>query len=219
MKMNKLYIVGAAFVTVLLSGCGKRMEWNEDRTTSVIGANIDRISLNYADALYQRSYVDGFGAIGPCRPDLGNNTACSMRKAALQMSREIWTYTFQSYIALDGVSGVLYNVGYLCSVPHKIVRGLFCMDGLFCYAGALFKLALGSVCAVIGIFASPVINTICHPFATLANLTVGLVCIFQSEFGLTYTKYIFHTNIIASLIDLIWGAIIYPLLQTVLFWL
>ena len=97
------------------------------------------------------------------------------------------------------------------------------MDGVVCYVGALFKLALGAVCAAVGVVTQTVVGIIFHPFETIANLTVGLVSIdidgSDESHGLTYTKYIFYTNIIATLWDLIWGAIIYPLLQTFLFWL
>lgn len=228
--MKKLLMTFMALTSLLFAGCGKRMEWEEDYHSTIAVPGVDLLSIteageyvnpNYADALYYQSYRKGFG-MGAGSSDLGMTTACSKRKAALNMSREVWTYSFKGYVAMDGVSSLIYNVGYLCSVPHKIVRGLFCMDGVFCYIGALFKLALSSVCAALGIVTQTVVGTICHPLETLSNLTVGILCIDidgESAVGLTYTKYIFHTNIIASLIDLVWGAIIYPLLQTFLFWL
>lgn len=232
--MKKMIGVGLCVCIVfgsLFSGCGKRRDWNENShpTITILGADFELLGVsssgidpNYADALYYDSYHKGFNSETHAHPDLGGETACSKRKAALDLSREIWTYSFKSYVALDGVSGLIYNVGYLCSVPHKIVRGLFCMDGVICYIGALVKLGIGSVCAAVGIVAAPIVGTLFHPLETLSNLTIGLLCIdIDGEYslGLTYTKYVFNTNIIASLIDLVWGAIIYPLLQTILFWL
>lgn len=230
MKASSLALMTLA--TTLVVGCGKRMEWDENShgTIAVPGVSLlsiteagEYVNPNYADALYYESYRKGFGTMGTYHADLGSDTACSKRKAALDMSREVWSYSFKGYVSMDGVSSLIYNTGYICSVPHKIIRGLFCMDGLICYMGALFKLALGTVCATIGIVTQTVVGAICHPFETLANLTVGVIGfdIFEDNscMGLTYAKYIFHTNIIASLWDLIWGAIVYPLLQTFLFWL
>lgn len=232
-QMNGKTIVACAFgAALLVTGCGKRMNWDDDDHSLIpivsahIGSiwgtseNSDYINPNYADALYYESYRKSFGNDWKM---LGENTACSKRKAALEMSREIWTYSIKSYVSLDGVSGFIYNVGYICSVPHKIVRGFFCMDGVVCYAGALFKLALGTVAATVGLVAAPVINTLCHPCETLANLTVGAVFLdldnTHKALGMNYGKYIFNTNLIATLWDLIWGAIVWPLLQTFLFWL
>lgn len=224
--MKRCIKVLGVVVMLAFMGCGKRIE--SDFTIAVPG--VDLLSLseaggyidpNYADALYYKSYRAAFEVANRC--DLGSCTACSKRKAALDMSREVWTYSFKGYIAMDGVSSLIYNVGYLCSIPHKVVRGLFCMDGVVCYIGALFKLALGAVCAAVGIVTQTVVGVIFHPFETLANLTIGVVGFdftgTQRAMGLSYTKYIFHTNLIATLIDLIWGAIVYPLLQTILFWL
>lgn len=223
-------LILAIGIAVLFVGCGKRMDWDENSHSTIAVPGVDLLSLseageyvnpNYADALYYKSYREGFE--GTYRGSFGSCTACSKRKAALDMSREVWTYSFKGYIAMDGVSSLIYNVGYLCSIPHKVVRGLFCMDGVVCYIGALFKLALGAVCAAVGVVAQTVVGVIFHPFETIANLTIGVVGFdftgTQRAMGLSYTKYIFHTNLIATLVDLIWGAIIYPLLQTVLFWL
>ena len=226
---GKAMMAGALGATLLLAGCGKGQRWEDDHSLIPIksadigflgGENGNYISPNYADWLYYASYQEAFGDDWKT---LGENTACAKRKAALEMSRKVWTYTFKNYLALDGVSGLIYNAGYICSVPHKIVRGLKCMDGVVCYAGALLKLALGTVAATVGLVTSPVINTVCHPCETLANLTVGAVFLdldnTHKALGMNYGKYIFNTNLIATLLDLIWGAIVWPLLQTLLFWL
>lgn len=230
--MKNVLMAVMAIAVIVVAGCGKRMDWDENSHSTIAVPGVDLLGLseadeyidpNYADALYYQSYCKAFGTQGTGRCDLGSCTACSKRKAALDMSREVWTYSFKGYVAMDGVSSLIYNVGYLCSIPHKVVRGVFCMDGVVCYVGALFKLAISSVCAVVGVVTQTVVGTICHPLETVANLTIGLVSFdftgTQKAMGLTYGKYIFHTNIIATLFDLIWGAIIYPLLQTFLFWM
>lgn len=142
------------------------------------------------------------------------NEACTNRKLALAMARGLWSYKFPNYFYMDGVSGLIYNVTYLASVPAKALAGLRSSDGIFGYVGDLLKLLLGAIAAIIGIFAATIFNTICHPFQTIANLTIGLL-----YFDSGWWTYVTHTNIFASLWDLIWGGMIYPLWQALTFWL
>ena len=93
------------------------------------------------------------------------------------------------------------------------------MDGVGRYVNGLFRLTWGSCCAVVGLVAAPVINTICHPAETLANLTAGLVYIDTQNTTVPWTCYVFHTNILASLWDLIWGAIVVPILHLLTFFI
>ena len=74
---------------------------------------------------------------------------------------------------------------------------------------------------MVGIVAAPVINTVCHPIETLANLTVGVLPLqlWELEEVDSYIGYVFRTNILYSLWDLIWGGVIYPLWQALTFWL
>lgn len=215
-----------------LTGCGKS-DWKDgDRfTQGVIGADID-ISYNEADFLYRQSYQKSFGLytgggyFGGEGTYIPSDWACSKRGAAVSMAREVFTYSFKNYFMLDGVSGFIYNVGYIFSVPHKALRGLRCMDGIGGYLGALFKLAWGTVAAAVGVVASPIINTVIHPFETLANLTVGIIHVDGIEWlgihpsgsNCGWFGYVLRTNLIASLWDLGWGAVIYPLWQMVMFW-
>ena len=140
--------------------------------------------------------------------------ACTNRKLALAMARGLWSYKFSNYFYIDGVSGLIYNVTYLASVPAKVLAGLRSSDGIFGYIGDLAKLLFGAIAAIIGIFVVPVLNTLCHPLQTIANLTIGL---FYFDSG--WFSYVFSTNFIASLWDLVWGGIIYPLWQALTFWL
>ncbi len=226
----KIHMVGICAISalVLFSGCGKRLDWNDKQHAWIDPLNgdigfifwDDHIDPNYADWLYYQSYNAAFKS---AYEYMGTSTACSKRAVALEISRRVWTYSFKTYFSLDGVSGFIYNLSYICSVPHKIVRGLTCMDGLICYCGAVVKLAMGTVAAVVGLVAASVVNTICHPCETIANLTVGLIPFdlahgFDLGPGMTYGRYVLHTNLIATLIDIIWGAILCPLLQTFLFW-
>ena len=103
-----------------------------------------------------------------------HDSACSKRKAALMMGRCVFSYKFANYISFDGVSALIYNVAYICSIPRKALTGLRCSDGLFGYIHDLIVLAIGFVCAVIGVFLSTILGLLCHPFETLANLFVGV---------------------------------------------
>ena len=142
------------------------------------------------------------------REEYFTDTACTKRKAALVGARCVFTYDFGTYVNYDGVSGLVYNVAYLFSVPRKMLTSILCMNGLFEYVIGLIKLFAGAVAAVIGLVAAPIVNTICHPFETLANLTIGFGDI----------AYVNSTNIVASLWDLIVGGILQPLWQALLFW-
>lgn len=220
-------VLGMA-ISLLCGGCGKGREWhsgsqylvefgNEDTFLSVfdfLGGGT-QISLNYADALYYDSYRNSYG--GYHRPGAPSD-ACGMRIDAVMMARQVWTYSFKNYTHFDGVSSFIYNVGYICSVPHKILRGLRTMDGVFCYAGAIIKLALGTVAATVGLVVGPVMGSLSHPFSTLANLTAGFIPMNYSETFDSIGQYLWYTNVFASLWDLVWGAIFAPLLQTFIFW-
>lgn len=151
-----------------------------------------------------------------CRRAFGEQKgdACTNRKLALAMARGMWSYKFSNYFHLDGVSGLIYNVTYIASIPAKALTGLRSSDGVFGYVGDLIKLLLGAIAAIIGIFAATILNTLCHPLQTIANLTIGL---FYFDSG--WFSYVFSTNFIASLWDLVWGGIIYPLWQALTFWL
>lgn len=133
------------------------------------------------------------------------------RKFALVVARCGLSYQFGNYIYLDGVSGLIYNVAYVFSIPRKLLTYWQCADGVFGYLNGVFTVLWGGVCAIVGCILAPVINTVCHPFETLANLTVGVA--YMDHW---FTCFI-RTNLIASLWDLIWGAIVYPLVKAVLF--
>ena len=228
-RMGKMLIaVFGMTLSLLCGGCGKGQEWHsgsqylvdfgsDDTLLSILDflGGGTHISLNYADALYYDSYRNSYG--GYRRPGSPSD-ACGMRIDAVMMARQVWTYSFKNYTHFDGVSSFIYNVGYICSVPHKILRGLRTMDGVFCYAGAIVKLAFGTVAATVGLVVGPVMGLLSHPFSTLANLTVGVIPVNYSETFDSVGQYLWYTNILASLWDLVWGAILAPLLQTFIFW-
>ena len=93
------------------------------------------------------------------------------------------------------------------------------MDGVWRYCKAIVKLGVGSVCAVVGLVATPLVNLCFHPLETLANLTVGIVKIDDVDYRVSWIEYVFRTNLVASLWDVVWGAILYPLLQALIFFL
>jgi len=177
------------------------------------------ITLNKSDILYfihlTKSNKDSFARATLSK--IGYETdsdAWRNRKYALATARGLFTYKFATYFSLDGISGLLYNLAYLTSVPNKMLSALRGSDGVGGYVRDLFELLIGAIAAFIGIFAALLVNTICHPLQTVANLTLGLF-----GFGEGWLTYVLHTNIIASLWDLIWGAIIYPIWQIFVFWM
>lgn len=139
--------------------------------------------------------------------------AFSKRTAALLVARCGFTYQFGNYYHLDGVSGLIYNVTYFFSIPRKLMTYWKCADGVTGYLYGVLLLIVGGVCSVVGCALATVVNTLCHPVETLANLTVGLAC-FDNWFDC-----VIRTNLLASLWDLIWGGIVYPLVKAVLFWM
>lgn len=141
------------------------------------------------------------------------DSAWAKRKAALVMGRCELLYDFNNYYYFDGVSGLIYNVSYFFSVPHKALRCLRCSDGLVGWIMDVLKLLFGAILAVIGMVLATVFNTVCHPIETLANIC-GI-----AYFNTGWWTYFAHTNIFASLWDLIWGGVIYPLWQALTFWL
>ena len=81
---------------------------------------------------------------------------------------------FGNYYNLDGVSGLIYNVAYLFSIPRKILTYWRCADGLMGYLWGVVLVVLGGLLSIIGCVIAPIVNTICHPIETLSNLTIGV---------------------------------------------
>ena len=177
--------------------------------------SLEKISQTDRGALCRAGWFAGSNhervVIYGLRPEV--DCACAKRKAALLWARCKYTYEFGSYYNLDGVSGLIYNACYIASVPRKLIVYLRSADGVLGYAWGIVQLLFGVICAVVGCVLSVVVNTLCHPFETLSNLTVG-VFYFSSD----WIEYVTHTNILASLWDLVWGGLIYPLLKAIMFW-
>ena len=235
----KTIIISAVGVMLLCAGCGDsklgeecdvemnkqqgfmRMFSNKVREYEIKGSDIS-VSFNAEDELYYQCYHKTYNSFDESDVLLfaASDFAFAKRKAALNMSREVFCYSFQNYLFWDGVSGLIYNVSYIMQAPHKALRGLRAMDGIWRYIKSLVKLGFGVLCAIVGVVVAPIFNTLIHPLETLSNLLVGVV----SACGLmdspvSWIGYVCRTNIIASLWDLIWGGIIYPLWQALTFWL
>ncbi len=146
------------------------------------------------------------------------DSAYTKRKTALLMGRCVFSYKFENYLNFDGVSAMIYNVAYIFSVPRKALTALRCSDGIIGYVGDLITLVIGLLLAIIGFFLSTFLGILCHPFETLANLLVGIGYFGDGGFE-AWKIYVLHTNFFASLWDLVWGGVIYPLWQAVTFWL
>lgn len=177
--------------------------------------SLEKLSGSDRSALYRSGFFVGSDyervSIHGLRPEI--DCACAKRKAALLWARCKFTYEFGTYYHLDGVSGLIYNVCYIASIPRKLIVYLRSADGVVGYLIGVGQLLVGLLCAVVGCVASLVVNTVCHPFETISNLVVGVF-----YFNQDWISYVLHTNLLASLWDLIWGGIIYPLLKALMFW-
>jgi hypothetical protein len=143
-------------------------------------------------------------------------------------------------VRFDGVSNLLYNVSYIFSIPAKLMHGtrLVCFNSNYGWSDwcwLLGQLVVGFFLACIMLFFGTAIGTICHPWETLGNLTINLGAVWESgpgsgwladssfEFlgllspwawGRMGWELIPH-SLVGSLWDLIWGAIIAPLVDIV----
>ena len=142
------------------------------------------------------------------------DSAWAKRKTALLLGRCKFSYDFSCYFSMDGMSALIYNVAYLFSVPRKVLTSIKCADGIIGYLAGLILLIIGTVASIVGIFLATLLGVVCHPIETCANITAGLF-----YFGPGWRAYVMHTNIIASFWDLVWGGIIYPLWQALVFWI
>lgn len=235
MQMKKIMFTLATLA--LLAGCGSHTDGekydsayntndmnNYVCTGQIVGTLHIDPQLNVMDALYEDCYSKSYDQSDSlfCQRDPDVYIRCSdfafaKRRAALNLARRVYGYSFRHYVTLDGVSGFIYNVSYLAQIPHKLLRGMRCMDGPVRYVKSVLYLGMGAVCAVVGCVLAPIVNTVCHPFETFANLTVGIIPL-GLEDAISIGQYVFRTNIVASLWDLIWGGIIYPLWQALTFW-
>ena len=238
-RMNKVLIIGAAIASLFCAGCAKEdgseetkwilhAKYNADTGTKEWFHDVASVSYSKADWMFDE-WISAHKSDNlkyrneGCSDDVGvvswhetafHCSAYTKRVMALLMARCGYTYTFKNYVNLDGVSGLIYNTAYVFSIPRKILTGMLTAEGAGEYLWNTTKLLVGGVFAVVGIPLSLVVNTVCHPIETLANLTVGV-----AYFGEGWGTYVANTNLIASLWDLIWGAIIYPLVQAVVFFM
>ena len=162
-----------------------------------------------------------------------SNCAFVKRQTALRLSREQYTYKWFNYqpypesppslkfllaFQLDGVSNVVYNVSYLCNIPKKVQiscnLGFSIIDVIYLIWGGLSALFMLPLSFLIG--------AICHPWETLANLSVGIVfmppdsmALFSLDYWRLWVDYVCNTNIIASLWDLLYHGIAQPLIEFV----
>lgn len=236
---NLQMTLGVVAMGVLLGGCCKddgseacnwirNAKYEAEMKTPREFQHVASVSYNKADWMFEKwikehksdniKYRDE-----GCSDDVGfvawhesgyYRSAYTKRVMALLMGRCGYTYTFKNYFNLDGASGIIYNTAYVFSIPRKMLTGMLTSEGAIEYLCNTTKLLIGGVFAIVGIPCSFVINTICHPFETLANLTVGV-----AYFGNGWGTYVANTNLIVTLWDLIWGAILYPLLQALIFFM
>ena len=176
------------------------------------------VANSRGDNLYSRADDIATREVQPSPGDYWCNgsyvdTAWAKRKAALLHARCKLTYSWGTWLELDGISSIIYNVTYIFSAPCKILKTLRCSDGILGWLKDVVSIFICVVLAFMGLFVETVLGIVVHPIETLANIC-GIM-----NFGEGWFNYFIHTNIITSLWDLFWGGVIYPLWQALVFWL
>ena len=237
---RKIVVAVNAVVFVLigcfLAGCGKEMETRGSKLyapscvtdLNVKTAQADRILLNISS--------DRLLAARPEARGIDNNllyrdkdSAYCKRKASGELALYLYTYKLLNYdnddglsrnflvaMRMDALSNLNYNLTFLCGVLWRIIISPRVSTSFFDWIGniivILFDFCLGVVMLAVG----PFIGFICHPFESLANLTVGFT--YFPEYGWEqYKAYVTHVNLIASAWDMI-RFLYVILLRTLLFW-
>ena len=218
MKTRLPVILLAVVGLSIISGCADeetiyRAKSRQAVLSETTGVNLGLSDLLYVEAQSERDPLVREFLYKTVKEEY-KDSAWFKRQFSLAYARGFLSYQFRSYFYFDGVSALTYNTAYLFSVPNKIVMSFFCADGVLGFAWNILQLLLGMVAALVGVVAATLLGAICHPFETLANLTAGIF-----YFGPGWWRYVFHTNFLASLWDLIFGGIVYPLWQFLTFWL
>lgn len=233
MKLSKAVIL--ATVLGAMVGCGSRTDCESAEALSGATAWMGNLSwspsLNKSDRQYYTLLINSRGDSllswaedvkkGDVQPSSGDSwasysytdTAWAKRKAALLHARCKLTYSWGTWLELDGISSIIYNVTYIFSAPCKILKTLRCSDGILGWLKDVVSIFICVVLAFMGLFVETVLGIVVHPIETLANIC-GIM-----NFGEGWFNYFIHTNIITSLWDLFWGGVIYPLWQALVFWL
>lgn len=140
----------------------------------------------------------------------------------LQMKGDLPLFLVAS--RLDGVSNVIYNVTYICSIPHKIFIMSKFIDSPEHWLSAAFDIIVGGLYALFMTVFGFIIGTVCHPLETFSNMFAGVilwppdsVSWFSKEHIAAWKDYFFNTNFFASLWDLVFHAFIYPLWEAIRF--
>ena len=172
------------------------------------------------------------------REDYFLDSAPAKRKIALVMGRDLYFYKLFNYqqepsgnltwnfliaTQMDGVSGLIYNAAYICTSPFKLLVTLRASCGFWNCIWNLLGLLLGVAAALLMLPLAPLLGTICHPFETFSNLFAGIflwppegVSIFSGEYWTMWWDYLCNANLFASVWDLLWSAIVFPLLLPIL---
>lgn len=126
------------------------------------------------------------------------------------------SWNFLVAMRMDAYSNFNYNLGALCLVPRKIIISPRVSTSFFGWIGNIIVVLFDACLALVMLFVGPIIGMICHPFESLANITIGLLYIPEHGF-VQYKEYILHVNLVASL----WATLKllgWIVVRTVLFW-
>ena len=232
---KSLNFLPAILLAIFIAGCGNE---NENCGATRYGVSYvtdlhvntsaaDRILLNISSdrKLFARPTAKGIDNFSLYRD---KDSAFCKRKSAFEIATYLYDYKLLNYSG-DGLSGNFllamrwdaasnfsYNLMSLCHIPRKIIISPRVSYSFFHWISNLITIIIDACLALIMLFVGPVIGFICHPFESLANLTVGLL--YFTEYGMEqYWTYVKHVNLIASIWDILKGCFM-MLLNALFFW-
>lgn len=222
MEIMKKKLIAAVNIMIFvltsffLAGCGKEAETQGAQFHSpscVTDLNVkttqaDRILLNISPSrifLAIRQEAQGIRDM---------DSAFCKRRAAMELSTYLYTYKLLNYdsdglswnfliaMRLDALSNLNYNLSFLFGVPWRIIVSPRVSISFFDWIGNIIVILFDFFLGVFMIVVGPFIGFICHPFESLANLTIGFAYIPQYGWE-QYKFYVSNVNLIASVWDLI----------------
>ncbi len=217
----------------LLTGCGNESETAGSQfyapscmtDLNVKTTSADRILLNITDDRSHPMFSESRNRILYYDKD----SAYCKRMASGELALLLYDYKLLNYnmngglswnflvaMRLDAYSNFNYNLGALCLVPRKIIISPRGSTSFFGWIGNIIMILVDACLALVMLFVGPIIGMICHPFESLANITIGLLYIPEDGF-VQYKEYILNVNLLASVWDTL-QLLFWIVVRTILFW-
>ena len=233
---KSLIFLSVVLLTIFSVGCGSEEEshgaarYGVSYVTDlhVNTSAADRILLNISSdrKLFARPTAKGIDNFSLYRD---KDSAFCKRKSAFEIAAYLYDYKLLNYsgnglsgnfllaMRWDAATNFLYNLLSLCHIPRKIIISPRVSYSFFHWISNIITIIIDGCLALIMLFVGPVIGFICHPWESLANLTIGIL--YFSEYGTEqYWSYIKSVNLIATAWDVLKGCFL-MLFNALFFWL